>query len=924
MRPFVVMCVSLVIGCGPGTPPARPPAPVPPAPAVAAAVQPVPEREDFESVPVGSAPAGWARAGMAKDLTFAAARGDTGNALQIETTGTGGGSIKRPLEVARYRGKRLLLTARGTAVAGQRPRGTVGIDVARPGVRGYGDRARTARIELPTWQGYRTVVDVASDATRLDLVITSSGDSRILIDDITVSVLGGAGTGDEPPRALAGRALDNVVAFARLYGIVRYFHPSDEAAALDNEAWHRFLVRGVREVESATDAAMLETRLETLFAPIAPAVVISRDAAATPAAAGTGPTQRWLHRGIGISKNSVYTSVRGGDQAMGFTTITTPIDPALVRGKELKVTLRARARLAGARADVGLWIFERRADRGGFYSEPEMQPAVGAAWTEIQVQGQISADARSLKLGVQLIGNAEAWLEPPVVTADGKPLTMPGWGVPGPKLAAAWSEEHDHASVAIGGDGCARPRPCLHLRPKSEVPLDRRPWSGALGGGVAASVPLVLPAPAAPAVTAAPAPAAPPASDATPLVASDRATRLAAVIVAWNVFQHFYPYFDVVGTDWMTELPRRLGEAAVDDGPAAFHATLRRLVYQLHDGHGAVLHAGEDLSRVAPWLWERVEGKLAITQVSELCACDLAPGDVVTAIDGVPTEQAFATAGALMSSATEQFRSFLVLQRLRAGPEGGRRTLRVERNGAAHDVTVALIEPGAAPIERRPASGDEVAPGIRYVDIDRVTGDQWNKILPDLAAAKAIICDVRGYPNQLSLVTPLEHFAHTKLRSAQWHVPSPARPDREGVTFSQSSWTVSPIEPFLGNVVFLTDGRAVSAAETYLGIVEAHKLGPIVGSATAGTNGNINPFALPGDYTMSWTGMKVLKHDGSRHHGVGILPTVPASKTLAGVAAQRDEVLEKGIETAQRLRKVSTDKARRRAPRAPGRTPGRP
>jgi len=76
---------------------------------------------------------------------------------------------------------------------------------------------------------------------------------------------------------------------------------------------------------------------------------------------------------------------------------------------------------------------------------------------------------------------------------------------------------------------------------------------------------------------------------------------------------------------------------------------------------------------------------------------------------------------------------------------------------------------------------------------------------------------------------------------------------------------------------------------------------PIVGEATAGTHGNINPFTLPGGYNIWWTGMKVLKHDGSRHHGIGILPTVPATRTLAGVAAGRDEVLERGIAVAQQL-----------------------
>ena len=42
--------------------------------------------------------------------------------------------------------------------------------------------------------------------------------------------------------------------------------------------------------------------------------------------------------------------------------------------------------------------------------------------------------------------------------------------------------------------------------------------------------------------------------------------------------------------------------------------------------------------------------------------------------------------------------------------------------------------------------------------------------------------------------------------------------------------------------------------------------------------------------------MKVVKHDGSQHHTIGILPTVPCRRTLAGVAAGRDELLEKALE----------------------------
>ncbi len=64
--------------------------------------------------------------------------------------------------------------------------------------------------------------------------------------------------------------------------------------------------------------------------------------------------------------------------------------------------------------------------------------------------------------------------------------------------------------------------------------------------------------------------------------------------------------------------------------------------------------------------------------------------------------------------------------------------------------------------------------------------------------------------------------------------------------------------------------------------------------------GAASPAQLAGGYSVTWTGMKVLKQDGSRRHGVGIRPTVPASPTQAGVAAGRDEVLERGVALLKR------------------------
>ena len=130
-------------------------------------------------------------------------------------------------------------------------------------------------------------------------------------------------------------------------------------------------------------------------------------------------------------------------------------------------------------------------------------------------------------------------------------------------------------------------------------------------------------------------------------------------------------------------------------------------------------------------------------------------------------------------------------------------------------------------------------------------------------------------------------------------IPLVSTPDHQNmVNFDQTGrWNLPPLTPYISAPkIFLTDGRAISYAESCMGIVEAFKLGEIVGTPTAGTNGNVNPFKLPGDYRVSWTGMKVLKHDGSQHHGVGIQPTIRLERTIQGIREGRDEQLDKALE----------------------------
>lgn len=236
------------------------------------------------------------------------------------------------------------------------------------------------------------------------------------------------------------------------------------------------------------------------------------------------------------------------------------------------------------------------------------------------------------------------------------------------------------------------------------------------------------------------------------------------------------------------------------------------------------------------------------------------------------------------------------------GPEGTLVELTISHAGGAPS-RVSLNRSNVAALkEKRPKAIEEVKLGIWYVDLDggRANMEDFKKALKDLSSAQGVIFDMRGYPNDVAM-DALPRIASVPITSALWNVPKVVKPDHLGSEFIQSRWPLRDpqVPKFRGKIAFITDGEAISYAESVMGMVENYKLGAIVGEATAGTNGNINPFMVPGNYTLIFTGMKVLKHDGSQHHGVGIQPTVPVKRTVAGIAAGKDELLEKAIEVVK-------------------------
>ncbi|PSQ67305.1 MAG: peptidase S41 [Bacteroidetes bacterium QH_2_64_74] len=734
----------------------------------------------------------------------------------------------------------------------------------------------------------------------------------------------------------------NLRAFAKLYGYVRYFHPSDAAAETD---WETFAVHGVHNVQDASSRAELRATLDSLFAPIAPTVQLyeSGERPPTPLDVLT-PTDTtglnlvaWQHKGLGFGNRGPYKSARLHRQAEsssepGFGTVIQSVSATPHRGTQVRLRAAVRGDVSGSGNQAQLWLrVDRAGGKDGFFDNMSDRPITESSWGTYQITGSVAEDATRIVLGGFLRGRGTAHFDAfqlQVRDSSGAawrtvPFENAGFevGTAG-ESPTGWNGRPDRYTFRTKQGDATEDQQFLSITPAKTAPktqslFEAHPALGetitkSLGRGLSAQVPLALYSRDDQTLRPDDAPSPDALRDVLDdvsldrLMAEDEALRLADIIIAWNVFRHFYPYFEVVDADWDRALTQSFRRAKADSSSRDFLRTLRRMLVPLEDGHGRVSHPADTLTVGLPLQFDQIGESVVVADTASYADAQSCarPGDVLTSIDGTPLEKALQAEKRYISG-SPQWRMVRALRHLGDGRPGTTARLELRREGQEVACQIPRSDDGPTreqwrrqlQAEPRPDSIDVLADGTHYVDLTQVGMDALQPHLDTLAQAEAVVFDVRGYPEG-GAQELLQHLSPDTLRSAHFEVPKIIYPDQKNVVgYTGGRWTLPPKEPqFAGEIAFLTDARAISYAESVMGIVEHYDLGTIVGQPTAGTNGNVNPFTLPGEYEVYWTGMRVQKHDRSRHHLVGIRPDVRAERTVEGVRTGRDEVLKKGIE----------------------------
>lgn len=370
----------------------------------------------------------------------------------------------------------------------------------------------------------------------------------------------------------------------------------------------------------------------------------------------------------------------------------------------------------------------------------------------------------------------------------------------------------------------------------------------------------------------------------------EAAIRLAAIIELWSTIETGFPYHDLNDADWSDLLRPTLEKAAVARAGDEMVTLLRSILETLEDGHANAAYGSRKTQ--VPLEVQRFDDRFIVTGKHEALKA-IAIGEELTTIGGRPVAQVYAGLEALVSG-SPQWKEAAALAQMLNLPEGGSLDLGFADGKTVRAFGVPMGDASRIVDAYRPEPLAEMGDGILYYDIGRIGFQDEEAAVERLRQAKAVVFDMRGYPR--GSTRWIGDMKGRILRSALFQTGRITRPDWSTIAYEGEGWVLPPApEPIDIPMAMLIDGRAISYAESVSGLFKGERLGPMIGSTTAGSNGNVTAVALPGGYRAAWTGMRVTNRDGSRHHVSGVVPDIEVRPTLAGVLAGRDEVLEAGL-----------------------------
>jgi C-terminal processing protease CtpA/Prc len=387
----------------------------------------------------------------------------------------------------------------------------------------------------------------------------------------------------------------------------------------------------------------------------------------------------------------------------------------------------------------------------------------------------------------------------------------------------------------------------------------------------------------------------------------------------WNIAEYWFPYRDLVKENWDGVLREFIPRLAAADTRDAYHLEMIALIAHMHDGH-ANLWGSLDVRPPRgdgqfPVEFRFLGDRLVVSGYSDSelgRTTGLRPGDIIRDIDGVQPETQVASWRPLYAASNEAAQRRDIAASIGRGDSHRTATITFERDGRTSEVTVARVATNRlrsfVTHDHAGETFQRLSDDLAYLKLSSVRAAECAEYIRKAAGTKCLIIDIRNYPSEFVVFTLGGHLVAKPTPFVTFTNADASNPG--SFMWTPAPLQLSPIAPrFEGHVAILVDEVTQSQAEYTAMAFRSAPGAVVVGSTTAGADGNVSTIPLPGGIRGMMSGIGVYYPDHRPTQRIGIVPDVVAMPTPAGLAAGRDEVLEAAVRHV--LKREITDAERR-------------
>lgn len=377
---------------------------------------------------------------------------------------------------------------------------------------------------------------------------------------------------------------------------------------------------------------------------------------------------------------------------------------------------------------------------------------------------------------------------------------------------------------------------------------------------------------------------------------TDPGIRLLGLFRYWNIVEYFYPYKDIIDKDWDDVLMEYIPRFLSAEDRTGYYQELLLLSTEINDGHASIPYHPEERRNFfgkfrPPFNVRMVEGLSIIDKVlsdSLGALLNVKVGDIITEIDGRPVEEKVRQIGKYLPNPNQGFHNDQIsLYLLNGNTE--KLHLKIDRNGEQLESEVTRFTfadmrkyrdlPSEEPFWK------DVGNHIGYVHMGVFNTEHLKEFDRKLEEVSALIMDFRYYPNWQVFHEVLSRLTTEKKPFVLAKSQCLNQPGTFSWYLSESDLPYITLvdEPFSKPVVLLVDSNTLSFGEYFVMGLQTQRHVKVLGSQTAGEDGNQVGIEMPGGMRMFFSSLGIYYPNGELTQRSGISIDVPVNLTVEDI-----------------------------------------